>query len=99
MTREEAIFVLECVEAYGLADDAKRMAIEALKAKPRHGHWVHKHDDIYDYYECSVCGRWVDPIPNPYMVLKAFPYCHCGARMVKVELENGEEIRMDEVEE
>lgn len=34
MTREEAIFILECVEAHGLADDAKRMAIEALKAAP-----------------------------------------------------------------
>lgn len=32
MTREEAIMVLKMVEAHGLADEAKRMAIEALKA-------------------------------------------------------------------
>lgn len=71
-----------------------------IEAEPvKRGHWIHKHDDIYDYYECSVCGRWVDPIPNPYMVLKAFPYCHCGTRMVKVELEGGEEIGMDGGEE
>ncbi|MBO7093574.1 MAG: hypothetical protein J6W33_01535 [Spirochaetia bacterium] len=34
MTRTEAIFVLECVEAHGLADDARKMAIEALKVEP-----------------------------------------------------------------
>lgn len=33
MTREEAIKVLNMVEAYGLADEAKRVAIEALQAK------------------------------------------------------------------
>lgn len=32
MTREDAIKVLNMVEAYGLADEAKQMAIEALKA-------------------------------------------------------------------
>ena len=32
MTREEAIQVLNMVEAHGLADEAKRMAIEALSA-------------------------------------------------------------------
>lgn len=31
MTRQQAIFVLENVDAHGLADDAKRLAIEALK--------------------------------------------------------------------
>lgn len=31
MTRQQAIFVLENVDAHGLADDAKRIAIEALK--------------------------------------------------------------------
>lgn len=31
MTRQQAIFVLESVEAHGLADDAKQLAIEALK--------------------------------------------------------------------
>ena len=31
MTREEAIQVLNMVEAHGLADEAKRMAIEALQ--------------------------------------------------------------------
>lgn len=33
MTREEAIEVLNMVEAHGLADEAKRIAIEALQAE------------------------------------------------------------------
>ena len=33
MTREEAIKVLNMVEAYGLADEAKKVAIEALQTK------------------------------------------------------------------
>lgn len=37
MTREQAIMVLNMVDAYGVADEAKRMAIEALKAQPANG--------------------------------------------------------------
>ena len=33
MTREEAISVLKMVEAHGLADEAKKMAIEALQTE------------------------------------------------------------------
>ncbi len=34
MTREEAIKVLNMVEAHGLADEAKRMAIKSLEKEP-----------------------------------------------------------------
>ena len=34
MTREDAIKVLNMVEAHGFADEAKRMAIEALEQQP-----------------------------------------------------------------
>ena len=34
MTREDAIKVLNMVEAHGLADEAKRIAIEALEQQP-----------------------------------------------------------------
>ena len=41
MTNEDAIFVLSCVEAHGLAEEARKMAIEALKAEPvKHGRWI-----------------------------------------------------------
>ena len=48
MTREEAIQVLKMVEAYGLADEAKRMAIEALSA------------DTVEVVRCKDCKYWND---------------------------------------
>lgn len=79
MTREEAIFVLECVEAHGLATEAKRMAIEALKAEPiKHGRWVESWGG--KWHSCSICEAippfnfdGVDLLTN---------YCpNCGAKM------------------
>ena len=46
MTREEAIQVLKMVEAYGLADEAKRMAIEALSA------------DTVEVVRCKDCKHY-----------------------------------------
>lgn len=45
MTREEAIKVLNMVEAYGLADEAKHVAIEALKAKCPTCKWCSGHQE------------------------------------------------------
>ena len=43
MTREEAIQVLNMVEAHGLADEAKRMAIEALhREEAEEKGWCHR---------------------------------------------------------
>lgn len=78
MTREEAIQVLNMVEAHGLADEAKRMAIEALKDRP-HGEWI----DKGTYAECSICGAdsgtqfdGVQPVP------RITSFCpDCGADM------------------
>ncbi len=76
MTREQAIFVLECVEAHGLADDAKRIAIEALKSEP-----------IVRCVECkhwamhSLCSR-LAPFDKVYM--GADDYCSKGKRMDEV---------------
>lgn len=39
MTNKEAIMVLECVDAHGLADTAKQMAIQALKEQEA-GKWI-----------------------------------------------------------
>lgn len=58
MTREEAIQVLKMVEAYGLADEAKRMAIEALKRETHDG----CDGCMYEHYEeltelCYSCKQ------------------------------------------
>ena len=71
--------------------EALKMAIEALKAEPKHGHWI---DGVEDFLgvparimRCSVCGK-----ARPMSIFAndgfAHNYCsNCGASM------------MDEVEE
>ena len=39
MTNDEAVFVLSCVEAHGLAEEARKLAVKALKdSKPKE--WI-----------------------------------------------------------
>ena len=80
MTREEAITVLNMVEAHGsLVIKAKEMAIEALKQPERKkGYWIGRPIAGYTTVRCSVCtelffenqGKW-NFCPN------------CGAEMEK----------------
>lgn len=55
MTREEAIQVLNMVEAYGLADEAKHVAIEALEQEPvKYGEWEDVNGDE-TAWRCDQC--------------------------------------------
>jgi hypothetical protein len=78
MTRAEAIKVLNMVEAHGIADEAKRVAIEALKDRPQ-GEWiadVERWGDFMttvDAYKCSECGEF-DPCKDNFCP-------NCGADM------------------
>lgn len=58
MTREEAIQVLNMVEAHGLADEARLVAIEALK-EPR-PKIAFACDGRKCGEDCSECGRTSD---------------------------------------
>lgn len=53
----------------------------------RHGKWIYKgHHEIIGYgFQCSVCERWMfaNSIKN---VVGEYPYCHCGAKMEKVDV-------------
>ena len=35
-----------------------------------------------DWYKCSICGRTIHTNENQ---LKEYPFCHCGAEMIKEE--------------
>jgi hypothetical protein len=76
MTREEAITILNMVEAHGsLVVQAKDMAIKALEQEPKTGHWWER--DTYpqecECWDCSECQETVFERTN---------YCpNCGARM------------------
>lgn len=58
----------------------------------RHAKWIYKgHHEIMGYaFQCSVCERWMfaDSIKN---VIGEYPYCHCGAKMERVEVLEDEE--------
>lgn len=53
----------------------------------RHGKWIYKgHHEIIGYgFQGSVCERWMfaNSIKN---VVGEYPYCHCGAKMEKVDV-------------
>lgn len=88
MTSEEAITVLNMIEAHGsLAIQAKDMAIKALEQEPKTGHWIAHEVRLPDRtilnYRCSVCGRKL--IGYSTETLSEAPYCHCGAKMESEE--------------
>lgn len=68
--------------------------LPSVQPKPKTGHWISKHivDDcngVVTWYECSECGRSIDaPITEEFM-LKDYPYCHCGAKMIPTDSESG----------
>ena len=84
MTKEEAIKVLEMVEAHNpLTIEAKAMAIESLKKSAEStGHWIEHYNPeaeicMQHMSECSVCGKM---ICGRYNIYKNF--CpNCGAEM------------------
>ena len=85
MTREEAIKIIDCYDIgfYDLSGekipanklaDAFDMAIEALKAESKHGHWIER---AKCEYRCDQCGKIVfadDENELNYC-------CCCGAKM------------------
>lgn len=77
MTNEQAIEVLNMVEAHGLADQAKQLAIKALQNDRPHGTWLYTPNipnlSEYEGITCSICGN--DSIGD-------FDFCpNCGADM------------------
>ena len=78
MTREDAIFVLECVKAHGLADDAKRVAIEALKSEP-----IVRCGECKWWQEDGVC-RLLSNNYYPVVNMDDDDYCSRGVRKDEV---------------
>jgi hypothetical protein len=82
MTREQAITILNCVEAHGsLVVKAKEMAIEALRQEQKTGHWIKHEQNGIGHIECSECLAW---FLEPHLLRNS--YCpNCGARMESEE--------------
>lgn len=82
MTREEAIDCLEGLKIYlkteHIDQEAVDIAIEALQAEPKHGHWIER---TKCEYRCNQCGKIVfadDENELNYC-------CCCGAKMSRYE--------------
>lgn len=76
MTNKEAIRVLNMVEAHGLADEAKKLAIKALEERPQ-GEWIRISAKAF---KCKDCN---------YVTDIKYPYCPiCGNKMINDEFGN-----------
>lgn len=74
MTNEQAIDVLNMVEAHGLADEAKKLAIKALQNDRPQGEWVRTPNEHRVDICCTNCGY-----DDGY---SCFNFCpNCGADM------------------
>lgn len=68
MTKDEAIKVLKMVEAHGLADKAKSVAIEALETEAIPVEWIRKYteenrlyqSDDFDLYISDMIADWAE---------------------------------------
>ncbi len=65
--------------------EAIDMAVDCMKNAHKTGCWI-KEESIYGWdgksYQCSVCGRSIH-LDTAVEDLEDYPYCHCGAKMVK----------------
>ena len=77
MTPDEAIWLLNHVEAHGMVKQAKQMAIEALKKYPDYTANILNNADIYGFdHTCSRCWSKVTDTNAKYC-------SYCGARFIK----------------
>ena len=66
---------------------------ESPSIQPKTGHWIKETstdmcDEIETYWVCSECGRDVgNGMANLNDVIKDYPYCHCGAKMIPTDSE------------
>ena len=83
---------------YGEQKKWMKMAIESLEQEPKTGHWMlNDHQGVQAVghltYHCSECGREISSkYHGKISLLKEYPYCHCGAKMIwsqESESENG----------
>ena len=86
--------VKDCYVPYIHYDDVVKAikGIPSIQPKSKTGHWISKHivDDcngVVTWYECSECGRSIDETITEEFMLKDYPYCHCGAKMLPTDSE------------
>jgi len=59
----------------------KRLRALPSAQPERTGHWVEFPN--HNAYKCSECGRVIETADGKNNVYRHYPYCHCGAKMLK----------------
>lgn len=52
-----------------------------VEAQPKTGHWIEFPN--HNAYVCSECARIIKTADGKNNVYRHYPYCHCGAKMLK----------------
>lgn len=82
MTPEEAIWLLNHVDAHGIVKQAKQMAIEALKKHPGYSAVILIGADMYGFdHSCSHCWSKIDNTTASYC-------WYCGAKFKKEDTDD-----------
>ena len=102
ISREDALMALTG-EWTELTDEIIHHFIKRIKKLPpvnpqiKIGHWILNDNQGVQAvgcltYHCSECGREItSKYHGKISLLKEYPYCHCGAKMVEPQERSGEE--------
>ena len=97
ISRQEVLEQMNCwigsgEYRYTNATDYLRKRINSLSPvapKQKTGHWIKEKSMLGwdgNSYQCSECGRSIH-LDSEVENLSDYPYCHCGAKMVKPQEE------------
>lgn len=103
---DDAISRQATLEPYKILNDTDTLCVALIRAnimqqspvtpKPKTGRWMLNDNQGvqavgYLTYHCSECGREIcSKYHGKISLLKEFPYCHCGAKMLAQESEDEE---------
>jgi DNA-directed RNA polymerase subunit RPC12/RpoP len=87
----------DCGNTYGykVADEIIALLPSVTPQEPKTGHWIlNKNQGVkatgYLTYHCSECGREISSkYHGKISLLKEYPFCHCGAKMVELQESEG----------
>ena len=75
----------DCMTKDGKLAISQSQIANAPTVELPHGEWKLISSDLdFEEYQCSVCGRVMVSYENlnSSKLIKEYPFCHCGARMV-----------------
>lgn len=107
ISRQEVLDILKNKwNMFSDANDAMQKSIDTIEtlppviSQPKTGHWILNDNQGVQavgclIYHCSECGREISSkYHGKISLLKEYPYCHCGAKMVEPQESEGKNDRL-----